>query len=149
MRQLRAALVAAFVFLLPSAAGATPDRETRCLAQAVYREARGEPLAGQRAVAEVVLNRVQQLHRGADTICRVVRDPGQFPWASRRWKAPREADAWAMAVHVATGVQTGALPRLLPRDTLFFHDKRLRPAWAKAAKAPARVIGGHVFLRLP
>ena len=40
---------------LPGAAG---DAQWHCLAEAIYYEARGEPLSGQIAVAEVVLNRV-------------------------------------------------------------------------------------------
>jgi spore germination cell wall hydrolase CwlJ-like protein len=49
---------------------ATGDAQWRCLAEAIYFEARGEPLAGQIAVAEAVLNRVDSPHY-PDTICAV------------------------------------------------------------------------------
>ena len=52
-----------------------------CLALAVYHEARGEPLIGQKAVAEVVMNRVAS-DRFPDTICGVVMQPKQFSFVS-------------------------------------------------------------------
>ena len=48
-----------------------------CLALTVYFEARGEPEHGQYAVAEVVMNRVEQ--RDA-TVCSIVYAPNQFVW---------------------------------------------------------------------
>ena len=48
-----------------------------CLSLALYHEARGEPLNGQRAVAEVIMNRVES-NRFPDTICGVVMQPNQF-----------------------------------------------------------------------
>ncbi len=55
----------------------TPDAETECLARAVYWESKGEPLAGQLTVAEVIINRARS-GRFASTICGVVRQRGQF-----------------------------------------------------------------------
>ena len=54
--------------------------DLRCLAENIYFEARGEPLRGQYAVAEVTLNRVASPHF-PDTICDVVHDTR---WDSRR-----------------------------------------------------------------
>ena len=51
------------------------DRELHCLANAVYFESRGEPLDGQLAVAQAILNRVES-GRYADSICGVVNQPG-------------------------------------------------------------------------
>ena len=47
--------------------------ELYCLAQNVYFEAKSEPLAGQYAVADVVLNRVKDT-RYPNTICEVVKE---------------------------------------------------------------------------
>jgi len=52
-----------------------------CLSLALYHEARGEPLNGQRAVAEVIMNRVES-DRFPDTICGVVMQPNQFSFVS-------------------------------------------------------------------
>ena len=53
---------------MPAASG---DAEWECLTKALYFEARGETTAGQIAVAEVILNRVDHA-RYPDTVCRVV-----------------------------------------------------------------------------
>ncbi|NIO43392.1 MAG: hypothetical protein GTO41_26515, partial [Burkholderiales bacterium] len=46
-------------------------QELNCLALNVYHEARGEPMAGQYAVAEVTMNRVAS-RRYPNTVCKVV-----------------------------------------------------------------------------
>ena len=47
------------------------DDESRCMAGAIYFESKGEPLTGQLAVADVILNRIRS-GRFAGTICSVV-----------------------------------------------------------------------------
>ena len=73
-----------------------------CLALAVYHEARGEPLIGQKAVAEVVMNRVAS-DRFPDTICGVVMQPKQFSFVSTNgWAGiPTDPDVWADAVNIS------------------------------------------------
>src|SRR3546814_6354866 len=56
------------------------DSDLRCLATAVYFESKGEPLEGQLAVAQVILNR-RESRRFADTICGVVHQPTQFSYS--------------------------------------------------------------------
>jgi spore germination cell wall hydrolase CwlJ-like protein len=63
-------------------AEATTDRE--CLATAIYRESRGEPVRGRRAVYDVVLNRVADRRGKKARVCAVLRERGQFPWAARQ-----------------------------------------------------------------
>src|SRR5687768_14010949 len=60
----------------------TADAEQECLAGAVYFEARGEPIEGQLAVAEVVLNRAAS-GRYPPRICDVVTQPWQFSFIRR------------------------------------------------------------------
>jgi spore germination cell wall hydrolase CwlJ-like protein len=60
-------IVAAILMTLPILSQATSDK-TQCLARIIYSEARGEPLAGQLAVAHAVINRS---HRSDRHICRV------------------------------------------------------------------------------
>ena len=50
-----------------------------CLAQNIYFEARDQPTIGQRAVAEVVLNRVHD-QRWPDTVCEVIREGPTYSW---------------------------------------------------------------------
>ena len=51
--------------------------EILCLTVAIYYEARGEPIEGQAAVAQVILNRVQHPDF-PDDACAVVFEPDQF-----------------------------------------------------------------------
>ena len=56
-------------------------KELECLATNVYREARGEPFAGQVAVAKVTLNRLADV-RYPKTICKVIYQKYQFSWTT-------------------------------------------------------------------
>jgi len=59
--------------------------ELYCLAQNVYFEAKSEPLAGQYAVADVVLNRIKD-NRYPNTICEVVKEgPIKESWKTRQY----------------------------------------------------------------
>lgn len=67
------------------------DVEDRCLTQAIYFEAAGEPEQSQRAVAEVVLNR-RDIHR--TMVCSEVEAPGQFSWFSGWPMRPGNMRLW-------------------------------------------------------
>ena len=77
-----------------------------CVAMAVYHEARGEPLWGQRAVAYVITNRSEH-HEFPDTPCDVVTEKGQFAFA---WDYPTETGAWESAVLVSAQVLSKTVP---------------------------------------
>ena len=122
----------------------TPDEETECLARAVYWESKGEPLAGQLSVAEVVINRAES-GRFRPTICGVVRQPAQFSFV-RRGTIPQPPSAsrdWRIAVAIARiamqDLAEGAAPR-----ALFFHARRVNPGWRRTRVA---TVGNHVFYR--
>lgn len=117
--------------------------EVNCLATNVYHEARGEPLAGQFAVAEVTLNRTRD-RRYPDTVCEVVHERRQFSWTSRRQAKPRDAEAWAVANDVARRAYFGVdyTPRLGHRVT-HFHSISVSLPW-RGARLVARV-GNHYF----
>ena len=122
----------------------TPDEETECLARAVYWESKGEPLAGQLAVAEVVINRTQS-GRFRPTICGVVRQPSQFSFVRRGHipQPPSRSRDWRTAVAIAQiatqQLADGAAPR-----ALFFHARRVNPGWRLTRVA---TVGNHVFYR--
>lgn len=134
---------------------ATRERnaELHCLATNVYHEARGEPLAGQYAVAEVTMNRVRS-GRFPDSVCDVVHerrlDPsrrryvGAFSWTELTPRPPY-GSAWQTAIEVSAAVYDGRHQPQLP-DALFYHARRISPAWAKG-KQPLARIGRHVFYR--
>ena len=62
--------------------------QLHCLTEAVYHEARGEPIKGQAAVAHVVMKRTKFPKEFASTICGVVYQHGQFSWT------PHEKLSW-------------------------------------------------------
>lgn len=95
--------VPVWAIILPSPretyAEALWDSEVQCLAIALWHEARGEPLEGRRAVAEVILNR-RDSGRFPDTVCESVTQPGQFVWfVSWPVEKPHDWDFWYNEAH--------------------------------------------------
>jgi len=122
----------------------TPDAETECLARAVYWESKGEPLAGQLTVAEVIINRSRS-GRFASTLCGVVRQRGQFSFVRGGViPAAREGSRdWRVAVAIAHIAQQDLADGAAPR-ALFFHARHARPGWRLTRVA---TVGNHVFYR--
>jgi cell wall hydrolase len=122
----------------------TSDPEVECLARAVYWESKGEPLVGQLAVAEVVINRAES-GRFAPTLCGVVRQPSQFSFVRRGAipQPPSSSRDWRIAVAIAEiamqDLADGAAPR-----ALYFHARRVNPGWRRTRVA---TVGNHVFYR--
>jgi spore germination cell wall hydrolase CwlJ-like protein len=128
-------------------------RAEQCLTMAIYYEAATEPDAGQKAVAQVVLNRVAHPSY-PNTVCGVVfqgseRSTGcQFSFTcdgslARRpmaywWdRARRVADAaWAGFVFAPVGLAT------------HYHTLQVHPSWSNSL-IPVTVIGAHQFYRWP
>ena len=132
--------------LVQNEAGAeTGDAEQDCLANAVYFEARGEPLQGQLAVAEVVMNRAAS-GRYPATLCGVVVQPAQFSFVrhGRIPQADRASEAWRRAVGVARVAVEGMAPRLLPTSCLWYHADYVSPSWGHRLAETTR-IGLHIF----
>ena len=113
----------------------------RCLAKAVFFEARGEPLEGQLAVAQVILNRVAS-GRYADDVCGVINQPGQFTFARR------SVDTGSSDYHVAEAIaiiaQAQSWLQVAPR-AMAFHAARVHPGWGGMERITR--IGNHVFYR--
>ena len=123
----------------------TGDAEQECLANAVYFEARGEPVRGQLAVAEVVMNRAAS-GRFPTSFCGVVVQRSQFSFVhrGRMPRADRESEAWRRAVGVARVAAEGMAPRLLPASCLWYHANYVSPSWGRRLARSAR-IGLHIF----
>lgn len=125
----------------------TDDAEQDCLANTVYFESGLEPLEGQLAVAEVVLNRMRS-GRYPTTICGVVLQPAQFSYVrgGRIPRVDRNSEMWRRAVGVARLAQAGTGTRLLPEDTLWYHADYVSPAWGPRLNRTTK-IGLHIFYR--
>jgi hypothetical protein len=120
------------------------DREMECLANAVYFEARSEPIEGQLAVAEVVLNRAASGRYPTD-LCAVITQKAQFSFI-RRGRFPsadRGSEAWKKAVAIAS-IARQKLAANLPSSVLWYHATYVSPKWGRRLTRQTQ-IGLHIF----
>ena len=120
------------------------DREMECLAGAIYFEAKGEPLAGQLAVAEVIINRTTSGKYPA-SFCGVVKQPGQFSFVrgGRMPAIAKDSPAWRKAVAIAHIAANDLAESPAPSATAF-HATYVSPRWRMKRVA---TVGRHVFYR--
>ncbi len=125
-------------------------RQLECLAEALYFEARGEPIRGQFAVAEVIINRVES-PRYPDTVCAVINQGAasagcQFSFAcDGKSDVMREQKAAERAKRIAA-IMLDNGPRILTMGATHFHTNAVEPSWAR--DIPHTVtIGDHLFYR--
>ncbi|MBS0124545.1 cell wall hydrolase [Aestuariicoccus sp. KMU-90] len=132
----------------PAAKG---GQEWRCLAEALYFEARGETVKGQFAVAEVIMNRVDS-PRFPDSVCDVVHQGTGRKYACQftytcdgQPEQIAEPDAWERVGKVARAVLRGA-PRALTDGATHYHTTAVAPKWSRTYTRTAS-IGTHLFYR--
>ena len=145
-----------------------------CLALNIYHEARDQPVLGMQAVAEVVLNRVED-KRFPDTVCEVVTEgPKRESWRTRKnkklanhkrvyypvrnkcqfsWYCDGKSDAvrgmkgWEDAGLAAYLVYHGyGEDRVYGAKYYYAHASIRKPTWAKSMKVTA-VLRGHTYLK--
>jgi hypothetical protein len=122
-----------------------------CLAEAVYFESRGQPLVGQLAVAQVILNRAAD-KRFASTVCGVVRERSksgacQFSFVcDTRSDVPGPSAAWDEARAIAQLAMSGSPPDVTGGRALFFHAVHVAPPW-RLRMARTATLGTHMFYR--
>jgi len=149
--------------------------ELYCLAKNIYFEAKSEPIAGQYAVADVVLNRVKD-SRFPKTICEVVyegplreswqtkkqtdlddaeriyypiRDRCQFSWwCDGKSDNIKDGDAWRKAQEIAYRLVNDYKHRGLTEGATHYHATYVNPKWAPTLDLVGR-IGTHIFYRWP
>ena len=126
------------------ASAAAVDEAVRCLAGAVYFESKGEPLTGQLAVAEVIINRANS-GRFPPDVCAVVTQRGQFGFVrGGRIPSINEAHrAYRTAVAVARVALADAWDSAAS-TALYFNTPGRAPG-ARLRRIAS--IGNHVFYR--
>lgn len=137
--------------LTPQAATPSQLSAVDCLTATVYYEAASESLTGQRAVAQVVLNRVRH-PAYPNSVCGVVfqgsqRKTGcQFTFtcdgATRRRPS---ASGWARARAVATAALSGYVEPSVGLAT-HYHTTYVVPYWSSSL-TKLRTVGSHIFYR--
>ncbi|MGB7241780.1 MAG: cell wall hydrolase [Sulfitobacter sp.] len=133
---------------LPDASG---NEDWKCLAEALYFEARGETVKGQFAVAEVILNRVKSA-QFPGSACRVIRQGTgkkfqcQFTYTCDGNKEViHEHQAYERVAKVARVALDGNVQELTDGAT-YYHTTAVRPRWARVFLKTA-AIGVHLFYR--
>lgn len=118
--------------------------ELQCLATAVFFESKGEPLAGQLAVANVVLNRSRS-GRFPTSVCGVVKQAGQFGFVRGGQFPAVDTDRrdWRTAVGVAKVALNNGWATPAP-GAMYFHARHAAPGWNRAR---VTAIGNHIFYR--
>lgn len=137
--------------------------EEYCLALNIYYEARGSNFADQMAVADVVLNRVQD-SRYPGNVCNVVyqgdhkpswkdgspvpiRNRCQFSWyCDGKPDTPNDTDAWKRAQQSAYMMMTYGDFRGITEGATHYHADYVNPRWANSLQLVGR-IGDHIYYR--
>jgi spore germination cell wall hydrolase CwlJ-like protein len=127
--------------------------EQRCLAEAMYYEARGEGIEGEEAIAEVIFHRMHR--RGyPGSICGVVYQgmddaPAcQFSFACNgEMRRPKVAHDWARAKLLAARILSGyTLLGNVTGGATSFHAVDVEPGWSSTLERTVQ-IGNHIFYR--
>lgn len=120
-----------------------------CLAMNIYHEARGEPIAGQIAVANVTMNRASH---DPERVCAAVLKRKQFSWTTRLVDGkgmvaerglPKEPKAWAVSLGIASLALVGMLPDITKGST-HYHEQSIKPYWANTMPQTVS-YGAHLF----
>ena len=132
--------------------------QVQCMALNVYYEARGSNLADKAAVADVVLNRVND-SRYPNTVCEVVkqgmqdsngnmrRNKCQFSWyCYGKHDRPQDQDRWVEAQGIAWNMVEEGKYRGITEGATHYHATYVNPRWAKTLQLVGS-IGAHIFYR--
>lgn len=122
-----------------------------CLASAVYYEAGNQDVDGQRAVAQVVLNRVRH-PAFPTTVCGVVYEGSTKPTGCQftftcdgSLNRQPDAEGWTRAKSVAEAALDGSVYAPVGWAT-HYHANYVVPYWA-STMAKSAVVGAHLFYR--
>ena len=115
------------------------------LALCIFHEARGEPEAGQIAVAQVIMNRVEE--RGL-SVEEIVKQPYQFSWVQDK-PAVKFSEYHVLAKCFRSAYK--CLEARMNGDVLkganhYYNPHKVSPQWADRMSI-VKEIGNHVFLR--
>lgn len=168
MKKLKPYLLAIAIGVLPATAQAREPGiqlftqseypQHYCLALNIYFEARGSSLADRAAVANVVMNRVND-RRYPDTICSVVqqgnrdskgnpvRNECQFSWyCDGKSDVPTDIDMWVESQMLAWYMIEDGKYRGLTEGATHYHATYVSPSWRHDLQLVGR-IGEHIFYR--
>jgi hypothetical protein len=120
------------------------DPELECMAKVVRHEAGNQSRRGQRAVAEIMMNRVRS-GRFPDTICAVAHQPGQF-FNTASYNPRRDTPQWRTAVEVSREVMAGEGENVAA-GAYFYHAAYQAPNRFFRSRQQVLAMGDHIFYR--
>ena len=127
--------------------------EMKCLAEAIYFEARGETLEGQYAVGEVIINRVLSKDF-PNSVCGVISEGAsrlnacQFSYnCDGKLETITEKKIYERILKLSQMLLEPSA-RFLTSGATFYHSKLVSPSWSKKF-IKTNEIGNHVFYKLP
>lgn len=130
-----------------------------CMAANIYHEAKNQPRVGQIAVAQVVMNRVND-SRYPDNVCDVVKQgltykngkvvlgKCQFSWHcdGKIDDVNKKSKQWRTSLRYASMVITNKITLDVTEGATHYHATYVRPAWARTKTKTVR-INRHIFYR--
>ena len=127
--------------------------EMKCLAEAIYFEARGETIEGQYAVGEVIINRVLS-NEFPNSVCGVISEGAnrlnacQFSYnCDGKLETINEKKIYGRILKLSK-ILLEPSARFLTGGATFYHSKFVSPSWSKKF-LKTNEIGNHVFYKLP
>ena len=148
----QAPVQSARAFVLPAGESVDQRRALLCLTQAVYYEAGFEPLAGRRAVAQVILNRMRH-PAFPKSVCGVIYQRNATPVCQFSFVCDGALDrrpevgAWKVAEAVARAALAGYVEASVGSAT-HYHADYVAPRWAPLL-TKINKLGAHIFYRWP
>lgn len=115
--------------------------EAACMALVIWHEARFEPIEGQIAVGQVVMERVKD-RRWPNTVCEVVFQPKQFTNVGKSIKRQKD---WEEFLPLAELIIKDLVKDVVPDANHFYADYIDPPKWSKKMRV-VKHIGHHIFL---
>lgn len=145
------AIAPALPFAAQYGDAASAARAETCLAEAIYYEGALESISGQRAIAQVVLNRVRH-PAFPNSVCGVVFQGQELPTGCQftftcdgSRARPPVLSLWRQARLVAKAALGGAVAQEVGLAT-HYHADYVAPYW-RSSLDPAGQIGAHLFYR--
>ena len=149
------------LIIAPHVQASDENGDAFCLAKNIYFEAGNQPLAGQIAVSQVVINRVYSIAY-PDTICDVVyqakwienwkgtvvpvRHMCQFSWfCDGKSDIPEDSDTWMQSLMLANEILQGEWQDITEGST-HYHADSVYPYWADSLNKTV-TINNHVFYK--
>ena len=130
-----------------------------CMATNIYHEAKNQPMVGQIAVAQVVMNRAND-SRYPNNVCDVIKQgltykngkvvlgKCQFSWYcdGKKDDVNMKSEKWRNSLRYASMVITNRITLDVTEGATHYHATYVRPAWARTKTKTVR-INRHIFYK--